>query len=356
MSEPSNGSSSVLVTPPKRRSCTRFIIVLSVLVPILTVAIGGSVRLWRQTSVHRPWAQMPLPITLLLIDKSTPQTLRHSLESYKRAGLHLMVEDALLYVQQLPQYSMDELNRTLADYPFISLVLGSPNNTWVHGATAALVRAARTRYVLLLEKDFELIESTNVTLTRLREAVGWLRSGRVTVVRMKSRVSPGVPEFARLAWQYKESAMLSEWPALDLACQLMYWMNDSQLETIYRNHSVPISKCGLGHERYWCAPARWCHWTNQAALFDRQWFIDSEMVDLAERLSREDRGSFYQNHHAFEIACRWNTSAPWLGKRGHRVALGAGLFRHNDLDRYPFNTSLLDAARKRFGSTKRSDA
>lgn len=291
--------------------------------------LGQSNSLWRARSAELGLdTTTTLPITMVLIDYKTWRTLQYTLDSYRRERLHEVISETLLYIQEIQNYPTEQLQKVLTENPFISTVLGSARNTWVHGAILSSVRTARSPFILLVEKDFELVEPLYIAYERLKAAVKKLAKGDVHVVRMKSRRRPGY-EFARQEWQYREGEMLSTFPSCDLACQLAYWMNDTALEHIYEKHNAGVYKCGQG---MWCANPTWCHWTNQAVMFPRQWFLDT----FSEAIGRfGDRGSWYQNHHALEIECRWNTTSLWRGDSSHRVAISEGIFRHNDIEKYP---------------------
>ena len=298
--------------------------------------------LWKQITnkeQQQPVDEGRLSISVIIVgDPASVPTLFHTLDSYTKHGLFDIVGETLIYLQDLSKYDETFLPR-LTEYP-IHLVLGSLKNTYVHGALIELVHHAKFDSVLFLEKDFELVEVREVTQIVLSQSIKLLE--RVQVVRLKSRDKPGVPEFARLALgpgndhhvfdpQFNQKNRQQ-----DLACQLLYWKTDAEMQALIEQYNVT----SITRDKYqtWVFPSNLCHWTNQAVFFRRAWFNSHMMDPLRALVPRND--STYQRHNALEIAARYSHGLfRWVESRW-KVAVGKGLFRHHDILKYPYNTSV----------------
>lgn len=322
--------------------------VISVVVTIVLLFYLTGVEVSRLKAApfrHTPTKGERLPITLAMVDYKSPLSLNNTLHSYRKNGLFDLVNESLMYLQEIQTYNRASLSM-LGDYPF-RLVLSSLNNTYVHGAMLELIKASSQPYVLFLEKDFELVEQRTMASYRLTQAMELLDSGNVAVVRLKNRLRPGVPEFGRMLYKDREIDVFNGSSfTQDMACQVLYWLGDEQFEALldevqpqYFFPSISIRKCSGDH---WCFPTQWCHWTNQAVMFRRDWFVATMLSFLTELTPRGDNE--YQRHHALEVACRYGYhGCRWRMFYTKQVAVSPGLFRHRDLEKYPYNTTFEDA-------------
>jgi len=310
--------------------------------------LRGLDRLTHRAIELRPGER--LPISIVMIDHKTPQTLRETLKTYHDNALFDLVTDSYLYIQQIDQYPRGGLDSLQEFNLSFTLIMGTTENTYVHGAINRLMATATQPYVLLLEKDFQLVEPLWMTGVRLESALRLMNSERLRVVRMKSRRAPGAPEFARAVVSSGREADLFNPAGLggqsnqrDLVCQTLYWLSDEQFEQMLNAtdpaHRLGIRRCGADS---WCFPPDLCHWTNQAVLVDRVWWMRNmwRAVDQLRPLVDND----YQRHNALEIAARYGSSGvSWLtGTTAPVVAVSRGLFSHRDMIKYPYDISVDD--------------
>jgi hypothetical protein len=156
------------------------------------------------------------------------------------------------------------------------------------------------------------------------------------VVRLKNIAKPGFPEFTRHIWQHNETALVNSGSYhRDTVCQLVYWKDSDWI-----GKNVPSAVLRRVPGGY-IAPATHCGWTNQAVLFERRWFMETFASCLhALVMSKFENYTCsareYQQHNAFEIACRWEMSGCSFGSRGWSVFLSDGLFSHRDYEKYPY--------------------
>jgi hypothetical protein len=291
-----------------------------------------------------------LPISVVMVDWKTPQTLEDSLETYQKNRLFDMVIDSYLYVQEIDLYSRSTLDKIRQQKIPIKTILGSLTNTYIHGAISALFDIATQPYVLLLEKDFQLVEPSWKTFATLRNAIELMRAEGIHAVRMKSRRAPGAREFARaiVRGDNQEHTLFNgtgqDYYNRDLVCQTLYWLDDTQFDHFLNRtkglHSG-IYRCGNNGDS-WCFPPHLCHWTNQAVLVDRRWW--RRQMAKGVRFLEPNDDSEYQKHHALEIAARYGyKGVNWLtGSSLPAVAVSPGLFSHRDMEKYPYDIRVDD--------------
>ena len=278
-----------------------------------------------------------LPLSIIVIDYQSPLSFNASVRSYMKNELFAMVQESLLYAQQIQNYSMDSLH--LANEAAFTKIRFSFVNTYIHGAILAAIDEVTADYVLILEKDFQLVENAEITRQRLISAISLLRSNNdIKVVRMKSRQKPGVPEFGRVLYQYNEAELLAKTEKeRDLICQVLYWKDDNFIdEHVSRAH---MWRCPEDPS-YWCSSTSACHWTNQAPLFERKWFVEHMRPALA--VAKPEYDNEYQRHHCFEIMCRYERGGCAWERTRWIVALGDGLFSHRDIEKYPYDWRVED--------------
>jgi hypothetical protein len=285
-------------------------------------------------TVARLTAMPRLPITIIVIDHNAPRSIAATLKSYKDFDLLSLVNESVFFAQEIHKY--DRQSFMLSAGMQFSRVVGSTSNLYVHGAILEAVTASTSDYILLLEKDFQLIKDPRAFLV---EALALMqRDTNIKVVRTKSRTRPGVPEFARLEYHYREEDILDPTTNVtDLKCQLLYWLGDSYVSASVSD--LDMWKC-TDNPGFWCSNTRSCHWTNQAPLFKRSWFMKYMKSGIAALGTNQI--DEYQRHHALEIAMRYEThglswnSKPWV------VAIGDGIFSHRDMDKYAYDTRMED--------------
>lgn len=204
-------------------------------------------------------------------------------------------------------------------------------------AITRMVELAQHEYVLLLEKDWELIENEEVMRSRLTDSKVILGSGIANVVRHRHRHNPGVPLHALIMHQGREESIFRQQP--NLLCYCYHWISDPS--TVYPGMGY-MRHCG-GPENHvnevdvYCASSVYCNWSNNPAVFRKEWFME----EVGKRY-RKEYESEKQKHGTtspfldFEYYTNWRGYA-WAEKN-FTIALGTGLFRHAESEHQHFNT------------------
>lgn len=214
----------------------------------------------------------------------------------------------------------------------------SPENLPLGKAISKMVELAKHEYVLLLEKDWLLIEEQPIMQSRLDDSKVIVGTGIAHLVRHRHRHNPGVPLHALIMHDGREEAILRV--QKNLLCYVHHWQKDPT--SMFPGSGGIMRRCG-GKDRQveetnvYCSSSVYCQWTNNPAVFKRKWFID----EVGERYKKEYDIEFAREGKSspfldFEYYTNWRNYA-WTDKN-FTVAVGSGLFSHAESEHKHFNT------------------
>lgn len=267
-----------------------------------------------------------LPISAGILSWKSNQTLRNTLESYKKNGLLDLVNDITILFQEVT----DEDRKIANEYkiPFVGL----DENIGIGKALIILAEIARTNNILFLEHDWELIENKETTFNRLSEGINLLDSG-FNVVRYRHRKNPGYPLYSVQA--YKGNELTHYDASTDLMSphlmDCIHWVENPD-----QQFPDKISKQG----EYFISTSRWSNFTNNPCMYKKDFYLkcvylfkegrgkDPELYkDFAANLTHY--GSVEPWKHSLEVDIGY-----WWSRQNFKVAQGEGLFTHNDIQKY----------------------
>jgi hypothetical protein len=204
-------------------------------------------------------------------------------------------------------------------------VISSAENLKLGVAILRMVTLAKFDHVLLLEKDWALIESNSEVSRQFVAAHDILRNNHAQVVRFRHRHRPGTPLHARIMHDGREGSMLAQ--QKNLLCYVHHW--SAKLKHDYPNaFSECAGEYGLD-EPVWCSPAEYCQWTNNPCMFSRSWFIKELGEPYMRMYNATSRADPNSNMLDFEFFTNWEHDV-W-NRRNFSVALPRGLFEHQEI-------------------------
>ncbi|MGF1456049.1 MAG: hypothetical protein ACFB6R_11835 [Alphaproteobacteria bacterium] len=249
-------------------------------------------------------------------------SLRGALESYRAADFLSLFPETRIF---LPE-AEDEGRHMAAEFGLS--VAEHPDNLGILGGFEGLARSMSSRYVLLLENDFKLVEDRDTAARELATALDLLRTGRCQVIRLRSRRQPGPPltglqKYRRLypvegdgPWQRAAKGALRmirpDKARRNLAACVYLYEDPSMVhpDVIRRDPDTG----------FFLVSSRFMNWTNQAFLIERQFFLDRIIGYAKTHATR--RG--INNFRSLEI----EMNSPYWRRSGWHVGLGDGLFTH----------------------------
>jgi hypothetical protein len=280
------------------------------------------------------------PMSMIVLFHNEYDSLLPVLDSWINGGLTDYVEEIVFF-----------LNGVASDATFRSKVtalrdripagkvrvVAQEPNLPLGLAIKRMVELASNEYVLLMEKDWELVEPREVMVSRLRDSKILVGSGRAQLVRHRHRDNPGVPIHALIMHAGREESIMRQQP--NLLCFAHHWQRDPSAQ--YPGAGI-MRRCGgranlVDEEDVYCTPARYCQWTNNPGVFLKRWFIDELGARFAAEYERElakegPKSPFLD----FEYYTNWRDWA-W-NSLNVTVATGAGLFAHKETEHRHFNT------------------
>lgn len=267
------------------------------------------------------------PISAIVLFHNEYPTLNHTLETWENLGFFQSVSEVLFFLNGMPDTKSfyDNLPRLQnPKWKPLLRVINSEKNLPLGLAIFKMVKLARHDLVLLLEKDWALIEPQVQLNKQLATASALIQRQDAQVVRFRHRRRPGAPLHARIMHQNREKQILQQ--QSNLFCYVHHWRSD--LDTTYPEY---FSRCpGTPRdENVWCSTAKYCQWTNNPAMFDRKWFIDNLGNRFEEDYQRTVKSNPNDGMLDFEFYTNWNM-AVW-NNRNYTVALPVGLFEHQEV-------------------------
>lgn len=280
-----------------------------------------------KVSTSKPTSKHPHISAVVLFHAEYP-TLSHTLESWERLGLLDVVSEFVFFLNGIQ--SRDEFDAKLPRlkhprWKGLLRVVPSPQNLALGLAITEMVRLARHDLVILLEKDWSLIEPPKELKEQLEMSVSLLESNTANIVRFRHRHRPGAPLHARIMHEGREMQMLHQ--QSNLYCYLHHWVGN--LSEHYSAYFSPCATTKKVSEPVWCSKARYCQWTNNPGMFYRKWFLDKLGMPFERDYNETIKQGRESNMLDFEYYTNWKEEI-W-NKRDYVVALPLGLFEHQEV-------------------------
>lgn len=245
---------------------------------------------------------MKLPISIGILSWKSKHTLLNTLFSYKKNNLFDIVEDVVIFFNEMSED--DKIIANIFNIPY----LGSSQNLGIGVGYFELAKNSKYENILLLEHDWELIENPTTTYNRLQQGINLLNS-EISTVRFRHRNTPGYPLWSQYVYEGKELEHYE--PIIDLISphllDTVHWK-----ENPHELYSDKIQK----QDEYFITTSRWANFTNNPCLYKKDFYIG-----ILE--------NFYNKSLLFE-----NDISPWWSRQNFKVAQGEGLFSHNDIEKY----------------------
>ena len=241
-----------------------------------------------------------LPISIGILSWHSGQVLVDTLTTYHNNGLFDMVNDVTILFQEVTPQDIQIATHFGLDF------IGLQKNIGIGKAFIRLTENAQTDNVLVLEHDWNLIESKETTYERLQSGLELL-DGNVDVVRYRHRANPGFPHFSfrhkgnELTYYDEEIGATS--PHL---LDSVHWCDP--------HHSFPEQIGQFGE--YFLSSSRYGNWTNNPCLYRKQFYLDVVKPFAGDGIALE------------------GNIGKWWVQQNYGVAHGEGLFMHNDWQKY----------------------
>jgi hypothetical protein len=257
------------------------------------------------------------------------RTLEHTLESYARADILSLFDEALIFFQEIG-------DREVAQQ-FGLRHAGSERNLGIYGGVRSLLEVMESDYVLSLENDCVLIEGREEVARQVEQAVRDIESGLAHVYRLRHRRQPGegfhpVDKYRRYHPPAGPARGVRE-QLVRLAALLRRTLRPGRAERLkglavyFEDHPERRfpDVARRTAEGNLILSSRHLSWTNQSILFRRRWMLER----VLPRVAAYPRPGTIQGHPSIER----ELNRSWWPRGDFRVGVTPGLFGHRRLDR-----------------------
>lgn len=292
----------------------------------------------RGDSEREKWRARKMSVVVLFHNEY--DSLRTALHSWVDNGLVDLVDEILFFVnggisEEHFLYKLPEARTGVPDAK--RRIFIQRENLKLGLAINKMVTLAANEFVLLLEKDWALIEDSKTTASRILDSKMLVGSGVVNVIRHRHRHNPGVPLHALIMHQGREASIMKG--QKNLLCFVHHWQKDP---TVMYPGEGRMWRCGgeknhVKEEDVFCSTSEFCQWNNNPCIFKKAWFLQ----EVGERFVKDYQKEFAQYGSTspfldFEYYTNWRSYA-WTDKN-FTIAVGEGLFSHAESEHRHFNT------------------
>jgi len=120
-----------------------------------------------------------------LLSWKAHQTLRKTLESYRRANLFACADEFKIFFNEISE----EDRRIAAEYGVEAI--GSERNLGIWAGMDACAKSLSGETILLLQNDCPVVSSPEETAAYLKEGVALIENGKVDLIRLRHRFNQG---------------------------------------------------------------------------------------------------------------------------------------------------------------------
>ena len=223
-------------------------------------------------------------------------TLRNTLESYKKNGLLELCDDVILFAQE-----GDAQDFAIAQEYGIASVIGSSDNIGIGKAFNRLFKEAKHDKVMILENDWVLVEDKESTEKVINESIAALESGQVDFIRLRHVKHPGDPLYT---WQFAGNEMKSPEHLLDAIHWLGEGLKDKFPDKVSQGDGFLVTDSEFGNH------------TNNPFMCSKEFYTNNIEPYTGKGIELEGK-----------IRESWRSSNYLVG---HSTT---GLFTHNRIDR-----------------------
>lgn len=239
---------------------------------------------------------MKLPISAGILSWGSPKTLHNTLTSYKESGLLNILDEVIIFFQEVT-----EADHAIAEEFDINYTIQSSANIGIGRAFTELAKASRNKFFIGLENDWVNIENEQITLARLSLGMYLIENGNVDAVRYRHRRNPGDPLYTRT---YTGREMDSPMHLIES----VHWREHPEL--LFPDY---IQKDPVTH--FYIASSQHANFTNNPCLYRRDFYLDNIAPFSGEGIDLEGKIEQYWKENNFTVAA------------------GEGLFTHYRVDR-----------------------
>ena len=276
-------------------------------------------------------------LSVAILGWKSPRTTRHSLETYRAAGLYDYCGEFFIYYNQ---YSAED--RALGEEMGVR-TLGGEENLGNWGGQKKILEAAKGDYILFLENDHPVVTTAEETKYWMTGALELLKSGKADMVQLRHRQKLGDGYNFAPFFKYHYLREFEE-RFEDARCQLPEDYNRDNWKRWVMRHVRPfaairrhISACYLEAHPEKVLP-RWIRREGDFLIFDSRILNFSESPFMVSRQFYEKISAWAEGHPRHRTILghqelEYILNGRWWRAQHFRIAMcDRGIFGHQRLD------------------------
>jgi hypothetical protein len=240
-------------------------------------------------------------ISIGILSYFAPKTLRRTLETYRASGL-IDITDDMFVVLQKSRRQNDEI-KVCKEFKIRYIALS--DNGKMGSGFKAIYENAKHDIILFLENDFCTYCSKDDVKNYIDNACYFIESNNADIVRGRSRINPGEPNFAYI---YLRNIPPTNFINNTHLSECMYWLDKP--EDVYPTKISKIEPIIKGKEWY-ITDSRHCNYTNNPFICSKNFFKREIYPHLEFGSNIEDK-----------MTNIW-------AKSQHKCIFGFGIFTHD---------------------------
>ena len=214
--------------------------------------------------------------------------------------------------------------------------VGRKENVGIQAGMRWVVENLSNEFVLYLENDFVPCVPFDEASRQLESAIDWIRSGRVDIVRLRSRFNPGFPcgdpeKYSSVFAPKDLDPRFGLHDSLAKTKPLVRWLRPfksrraaARAAYVEREPEKLFPKVFARDETGLVTTSAYLNWTNNPVLLRRDLFL--RIADYADGHPTHRTVGGFQDFEK-PLNCRW-----WRSQR-LRIGLPDGIFTHRRIDR-----------------------
>lgn len=257
-------------------------------------------------------------ITIATLTWNSPKTLKNTFDSYKKNGLLDMVTSMIYFQERTPK------DDAVAAKYGVDKVLGTSENVGVLQAFIDIINNVDTKYFIMAEVDFMLVNNESKTRKVLQDCIKMMTEKDVKYVRLRDRKNPGKPLHSRLQIPVSDEDLESyDYNGYIHLPEIVHFIEnpDEKVKNVFTTIQPPE----FNYKWYICDFKDY-HWSTNAYMAETQFLKDIIVPILKEHLTTDDR------YNGIETIMWVNDMKDNEKLHGYKLATGEGLFKHIRLD------------------------
>ena len=270
-----------------------------------------------------------LPISVGILSFKAYKTIENTLQQYNDMNFFSIFQEAKVFFQTFCEKDKEIAEKFNIDYE------KREDNIGIQGGIEWIVKTLKSDYILFLENDFHLLYDLNKTFTILEKSLKLIQSGKIDMMRLRSRFQAGEPfgdveKYTRIFKPQQIHPNFKDFHKIKKTIPFLKYLRPLKAKKISARalyiEQYPENICHQikREDDYFIVDSSVLNWTNNPTLVSRELFL--KLIDYANKHPSSRTVYGFQDLEK-PLNCRW-----WR-KQHFKIGVCDGIFTHRRLDR-----------------------